>query len=216
MLFCNTPWQINPVIRLMIDDADLPSADITGLLQAARGGDRGALQRLYPLVYEQLLALARRHRRRWHGDPTLNTTAIAHEAYLKLAGTQVVAAENRMHFFAIAARAMRQILCNYARDRRRLKRGGGAVHLDLDSLAEVLPIELPDARVDELAALDEALKKLATISERQCQVVECRFFADMSIEETAQALQLSPATVKRDWAMASAWLYREIQGAGLA
>ena len=185
-------------------------ADITGLLRAAQGGDQTAFNRLIPLVYEQMLALARSQRYRWRGDQTLNTVAIAHEAYLKLVGQQPLAVENRTHLFAAAAQAMRHVLCNYARDRNRLKRGGGATRVELDEALAAPPLPLSDEHADELAALDEALRKLESINERQGRVVECRFFAGMTIEEAAVALRLSPATVKRDWALASAWLYREL------
>ena len=186
-------------------------ADITGLLRAAQGGDRTAFSRLMPLVYEQLLALARSQRYRWRGDHTLNTVAIAHEAYLKLAGQASLPAGDRAHFFAMAAQAMRQVLCNYARDRQRLKRGGGAERVDLEDALAILPLSVSDDHAEQLAALDEALRRLEAINERLGKVVECRFFAGMTIEETAAALGLSPATVKRDWALASAWLYREIR-----
>jgi len=189
----------------------LSETDITGLLGAARAGDRDALNRLLPMVYQQLLALARVQRHRWAGDHTLNTVAIAHEAYLKLAGQSKLSIQDRGHFFAVAATAMRHVLCNYARDRQRQKRGGGAQRAELEEIEEVLPIALSDDGAADLAALDEALEKLELLNQRQSRVVECRFFMDMSIEETAAALGISPATVKRDWAMASAWLYREIR-----
>jgi RNA polymerase sigma factor (TIGR02999 family) len=188
--------------------------DITGLLGAARAGDAQALDRLFPLVYEQLLVLARSQRHRWSGDHTLNTVAIAHEAYLKLAGQAALPAADRGHFFAVAATAMRQVLCNYARDRRRVKRGAGAPHVELAEVADELAIPMTEEHATELAALDDALKKLESISERQSRIVECRFFMEMSIEETAEALDISPATVKRDWVMASAWLYCELAATG--
>jgi RNA polymerase sigma factor (TIGR02999 family) len=192
-------------------DATPPEADITRLLQAARGGDRQALDELFPLVYEELRVLARNQRRRWHGDFTMNATAIVHEAYLKLVDQDAIASESRGHFFAVAAKAMRHILCNYARDRQRLKRGGGVEHVSIEDGLDAMPPEIPDEHADELSALDAALRRLEKASDRRSQVVECRFFGGMSIEETASALGLSPATVKRDWAMARAWLYREME-----
>lgn len=191
-------------------DPTRSEADITGLLQAVRRGDPGALDALFPVVYEQLRELARAQRRRWHGDPTMNATAIVHEAYLKLFGQGAIASESRGHFFAVAARAMRHILCNYARDRQRLKRGGGVEHVPIEDRSGGMAIGVSDENADELAALDEALQRLEQTNARQSRVVECRFFGGLSIEDTASALGLSPATVKRDWTMARAWLYREL------
>jgi RNA polymerase sigma factor (TIGR02999 family) len=128
-----------------------------------------------------------------------------------LVDQNAVVPESRGHFFAVAAKAMRHILCNYARDRARLKRGGGVEHVTIEDNFDALPIELADDHTDELSALSDALERLEQIDERQSQVVECRFFGGMTIEETASALGLSPATVKRDWTMARAWLFREIQ-----
>lgn len=188
-----------------------PQAGITGLLQSVREGDRSALNALFPLVYAELHALARGQRRRWHGDLTLNATAIVHEAYIKLVDQRGRVPADRSHFFAVAATAMRHILCNHARDRQRLKRGGGAQHVSLAESLDALPIDVSEDTADELATLDDALRRLDQENPRQGRVVECRFFAGMSIEETAVALGLSPATVKRDWTMARAWLYRELQ-----
>lgn len=192
-------------------DPTLTSADITRLLQAVRRGERQALDDLFPLVYEELRALARGQRSRWHGDLTMNATALVHEAYLKLVDQDAIASESRGHFFAVAAKAMRHILCNYARDRQRLKRGGGAEHVAMADGLEAPRVDLSEASADELAALDSALQRLEQSDERQSRIVECRFFGGMSIDETAAALGLSPATVKRDWALARAWLYREVQ-----
>ena len=185
---------------------------ITGLLQAVQRGDPEALNALFPLVYEQLLVLARGQRRRWQGDLTLNATAIVHEAYIKLVDQKAVAPESRGHFFAVASKAMRHILCNYARDRNRMKRGGGAEHVSIDDERDaMIAADVPDEHLEELSLLDDALAKLEQINERHSRVVECRFFGGLSIDETAAALGLSAATVKRDWAIARAWLYREIQ-----
>lgn len=187
-------------------------ATISGLLRAVEQGDREALEALFPLVYDELKLLARRQRRVWHGDFTLNTTALVHEAYLKVADQERLPTESPAHFFAVAAKAMRHILCNYARDRSRKKRGGGATHLPLGPEHElVAPLQLSEDQTDTLATLDEALQAMERIAERQARVVECRFFGGMNIEDTAAALGISPRTVKRDWTFARAWLRREMQ-----
>jgi RNA polymerase sigma factor (TIGR02999 family) len=187
--------------------------DVSALVEALAAGDREALNPLFPLVYEELRSLAHRQRRRWSGDFTLTTTALVHEAYLKLAGQRQLPTESRAHFLGIASRAMRHILCNYARDRRRQKRGGGRPHLPLDQVeaADGRALDLSSDQADRLAGLDEALRRFEAIAERQCRVVECRFFGGMSVEETAAALGVSPRSVKRDWAFARAWLLREMQ-----
>lgn len=189
------------------------STEISGLLHALAGGDREALGALFPLVYDELSRLAHRQRQRWDGDLTLNTTALVHEAYLKLAGQQRIPAESRSHFLAVAAKAMRHILCNYARDRRRLKRGGAVPHLALEPAADLLPAGpgSPTERTEILAALDDALHRFEQVAPRQCRVVECRFFGGMSVGETATALGMAPRSVKRDWSFARAWLRRELQ-----
>jgi len=190
------------------------AATITGLLQAAQRGDRAALDALFPLVYEELTALAHRQRQRWHGDMTLNTTAVVHEAYLKLADQAQLPAESRAHFFAVAATAMRHILCNHARDRSRQKRGGGVPHVSLGPSHEaVAHLALSDDQTDKLAALDDALQRLERVAARQARIVECRFFGGMSVDDTASALGVSPRTVKRDWSFAQAWLRRDMQAA---
>lgn len=183
------------------------------LVKALAANDRETLDTVFPLVYQELSRLAHRQRQRWDGNLTLTTTALVHEAYLKLAGQRQLPTESRAHFFAIAATAMRHILCNYARDRRRQKRGGGRSHVDLDLVeqAQGAALELSDDQTDRLAALGEALRRFEGIAERQCRVVECRFFGGMSVEDTAAALGVSPRSVKRDWAFARAWLLREMQ-----
>lgn len=187
-------------------------ATITGLLQAVGRGERAALDALFPLVYEELSVLAHRQRQAWHGDNTLNTTAVVHEAYLKLVDQKRLPAESRAHFFAVAAKAMRHILCNYARDRQRQKRGGAVQHVSLDDVDEIASrLDFSEEQADTLAALDEALQRLAQIADRQSRVVECRFFGGMSVEETADALGIAPRTVKRDWSFARAWLRRDMQ-----
>lgn len=184
----------------------------TGLLQAVERGDTSALTALFSLVYSELGILARQQRRRWHGDITLDTTALVHEVYLKMAGKDQPASSSRAHFFAVAAKAMRHILCDYARDRSRKKRGGGVQHVRLEPGQELAgQLQLSADQTERLAALDEALRALQCIAERQAHVVECRFFGGMSLEDTATALGVSPRTVQRDWLFARAWLRREMQ-----
>jgi RNA polymerase sigma factor (TIGR02999 family) len=186
---------------------------VTGALARLReGADPGALDELLPLVYDELRVLARRQRRRAGGAETLNTTGLVHEVYLKLVGASSIDATGRAHFFALAARAMRQVLSNYARAGRTRKRGRGQAPLTLDSASSLLARAAPD-HADTLVALDDALTGLAERSERQARVVECRFYGGMSIPETALALGISEATVKRDWAVAQAWLYQALKSA---
>ena len=184
----------------------------SGLLQAVERGDAAALTALFSFVYDELSVLAHRQRQRWHGDITLDTSALVHEVYLKLTGQNQAASKSRAHFFAVAARAMRHMLCNYARDRSRKKRGGGVQHVRLEPGQELAgQLQLSDDETERLTALDEALRALQLIAERQAQVVECRFFGGMSLEDTATALGISPRTVQRDWMFARAWLRREMQ-----
>ena len=182
---------------------------VTELLLALQGGDRAVLDDLVPLIYHELRSIARRKLRSEREGHTLNTTALVHEAYLKLVQLDRVEWQCRAHFFAIAAQAMRHVLVNHALRRKRVKRGGGAVHVPLDEAPE-----LPIGEADRILELHEALVKLAELNPRHAKVVECRFFAGMSIEETAVALAISPATAKRDWALLRAWLRRELDGDG--
>jgi RNA polymerase sigma factor (TIGR02999 family) len=185
---------------------------VTNLLRELQVGNRAALGDLFPLVYNELRELAHRQRRRWRGDFTLNTTALVHEAYLKLVDQTRLDIDNRAHFLGVAAKAMRHILCNYARDRRRKKRGGDLQRLpleEIDALPQTVTLSQDQAAI--LVALDDGLKQLETVDKRLSEVVECRFFGAMSIEDTAAALALSPATVKRRWTLARSWLYRELQ-----
>lgn len=190
---------------------------VTGALARMReGADPGALDELLPLVYDELRVLARRQRRRAGGAETLNTTGLVHEVYLKLVGASSIDATGRAHFFALAARAMRQVLSNYARAGRTRKRGRGQAPLTLDSSSNLLAGAGPGAGSDHgdtLVALDDALTGLEARSARQSRVVECRFYGGMSIPETALALGISEATVKRDWAVAQAWLYQALKSA---
>ena len=193
----------------------IAEATITRLLGELKQGSAEALDALVPLVYDELLILAHRQRLRWRGDHTLGTTALVHEAYLKLVQQDGVAAENRAHFFALASRAMRHILCNYARDRQARKRGGGLRRVGLAGAAQ-LPgsdPDLSDADSERLLALGAALSRLEQIHPRRSRVVECRLFGGMSVEDTAAALGISPRTVKRDWAAAQEWLRDELSNA---
>lgn len=179
--------------------------DITQLLLTWSGGDREALDELVPLVYQELRSLARRHLANERADHTLSTKALVHEAYVKLVDIDRVAWQDRAHFFAMASRAMRRILIDHARARRRQKRGGGRERVSLDEIPLV-----SDEQAEELIVLDDALRRLAELSERQSRVVEMRFFSGLTIEETAHVLELSPASVKRDWTVARAWLNQEL------
>lgn len=184
---------------------------VARLIEELGSGDRDAANQLFAILYDELRELAGRQRRRWQGNYTLNTTALVHEAYVKLVGQSRIQVEGRAHFRALAARAMRHILCDYARDRATQKRGGQLRKLPVDEL-----IALPGqagftaAQSHTLAALDAALARLEQIDPRQAKVVECRFFGGLTIDETATALDISSRTVKRDWAMAQAWLHREM------
>jgi RNA polymerase sigma factor (TIGR02999 family) len=187
--------------------------EVTRLLDALQHGDRTALDRLVPLVYDELRALAHGQRQRWQGDHTLDTTALVHEAYLKLVDQSRASWESRAHFLATAAKAMRHILINYARDRRAKKRGGDQPKLSLEELSEGLEgtAVLSDDRADLLMALDAALTKLEQVNERQSRIVECRFFGGLTIEETAAALGISSASVSRGWTLAQVRLFQDVQ-----
>lgn len=184
---------------------DTADQDITAFLQAVGAGEDEALGELFTAAYAKLRGLAHAQRRRWHGQETLSTTALVHEAYLKLSRQGSPQWRDRGHFFGVAARAMRHILINYARRSRAVKRGGGMARVPAEDARL-----MDEQRTEELLALDEALTRLEGFSSRQARVVECRFFAGLGIEETAEALAISPATVKRDWRRSQAWLYREL------
>jgi RNA polymerase sigma factor (TIGR02999 family) len=180
---------------------------ITRMLREWNGGKRDVINDLMPLVYDELHRQAKRYLRRERQNHTLQTTALIHEAYLKLVDQRNVEWESRTHFYAIAAQAMRRILVDHARTQKREKRGGDNVALPLD---DALQIAGKDANTVDLIALDEALTKLALRDERQARVVELRYFADLSLEETAAALGVSRATTAADWSMAKSWLFREL------
>lgn len=186
---------------------------VTELLGGLRRGEDGAFAALFEEVYSDLRRRARGQRRRWKGDPSLNTTALAHEAYLDLVDEGSRTWEDRSHFFAVAARAMRHILIQEARRKRAQKRGGDAPVLSLDEMREDLGREVAEAeeQAEILVMLDEALSRLAEERGRAARVVECRFFAGMTVEQTAEALSVSASTVSRDWRQARAWLYREME-----
>jgi RNA polymerase sigma factor (TIGR02999 family) len=190
----------------------MPSAqEVTQLLEASAAGDEQALARLFPLVYEELRRIARRHMHEEQAGHTLQTTALVHETYIKLAGRQP-RWQNRAHFFAIAARAMREILIDYARTRSRGKRGGGLRPLPLDESDE--GAVMPPERLQELIDLDEALKGLAALAPRQSRVVELRYFGGLTVEETAEVLGLSPSMVAIEWRLAKGWLKSELSRDG--
>lgn len=180
--------------------------DVTQLLVGWSEGNQQALDKLLPLVYRELKRIADRYLRRERADHTLQATALVHEAYLKLIDQRQVRWQNRAHFFGIAAQAMRRILVDYARDRQAEKRGGGGIKLSLDD-----ELDISDKRASELIALDDALSTLAEMDAQKSRIVELRFFGGLSIEETAEVLGISTATVIRQWRLAKAWLYGEMK-----
>ena len=182
-----------------------PSEQVTSLLLRWRGGDKAALDALMPLVYDELRRLARHYLQRERADHTLQSTALVHEAYARLIGQNSPDWQNRAHFFGVAAQLMRQILVDYARSHRAAKRGGSVCKLPLDDADS----HASKADIDVIA-LDDALQSLAKLDPQQSRVVELRFFAGLSIEDTSEVLGLSPSTVKRDWNTARVWLYREL------
>src|SRR6266508_1445343 len=181
--------------------------EVTRLLADWSGGDEGALKRLIPLVQPELHRLAHHYMSREGAGQTLQTTALLNEAYLRLVDDPTRTWQNRTHFVAVAAQLMRRIMVDHARERRSLKRGGGAHKVPLDDVALVT-----ETRSEELLALDEALEKLAGLDPRKSQIVELRYFGGLTVEETAAFLKLSDRTVKREWRMAKVWLYRALSG----
>jgi RNA polymerase sigma factor (TIGR02999 family) len=183
-----------------------PAPDPAALLLEWRSGNRAALDELFPLVYNDLRERARSYLRHQPAGHTLTTTALVHEAYLKLIGVERVPTNDRAHFMALAARAMRHVLIDYARSATAAKRGGKeGREIRLDEA-----LILSDTGADQLLALHEALERLAAVSERLSRTVELRYFGGLTIEEMAEALELAPSTVKLDWQKAKAWLYREL------
>jgi RNA polymerase sigma-70 factor, ECF subfamily len=181
-------------------------SEVTKLLLAWSGGDQRALEKLAPIVYDELRRLAHRYMRHERPGHSLQSTALVHEAYLRLVDYQRMDWEGRAHFLSVAAQAMRRILVEHAR-RKNQKRGGGVQRVSLDDAAEVC-----GGRPRDLVALDEALNALALVDARKSKVVEMRFFGGLSVEETAEVLKVSVVTVKRDWSTAKLWLYRELAG----
>jgi RNA polymerase sigma factor (TIGR02999 family) len=184
---------------------EVPERDVTGLLREWSGGNRQALERLMPLVYGELRKLAASYLRAERADHTLQPTALVHEAYLRLVDQRSVNWQNRAHFFGIAAQMMRRILVDHARRRQAAKRDGATYRLQTEPGLEDVD------RDPELLALDEALTGLETLDVRQARIVELRFFGGLTVEETAEVTGISPATVKREWQTARAWLAREIR-----
>jgi RNA polymerase sigma factor (TIGR02999 family) len=180
-------------------------SEISQLLHAWSGGDQNALEKLTPIVYDQLHRLARGYMRRERPGHSLQTTALVNEAYMRLLDYKRISWQDRAHFFAISAQLMRRILVDHSR-RHNLKRGGGVPHVSLEEAAVV------GDRSSDLVALDDALKTLEQVDPRKVQVVEMRFFGGLSVEETAEVLKVSTITVMRDWSTAKAWLYRELTG----
>jgi RNA polymerase sigma-70 factor (ECF subfamily) len=181
-------------------------AEVSRLLRAWSDGDRAALDRLTPIVYEELRRLARRYMRGERPGHSLQTTALVNEAYMRLIDYKRMQWQDRAHFFAVSSQLMRRILVEHAR-RHNLKRGGGVPHVSFEDTAEI-----GGDRAADLVALEDALHALARIDPRKVQIVEMRFFGGLSVEEAAEVLKISPATVMRDWSTAKAWLYRELTG----
>ena len=180
---------------------------ITRLLEDAQRGNASAEATLYTTVYAELRRIAKRQRGRWSGNDTMSTTVLVNEAYLKLAGANSIEFTNRAHFFATAARAMRQVLLNYAERMQAVKRGG-----DMHQVTFSDALAIGESRVDDVLAVERVVQALEARNERYGRVLECRLFGGMSVAETAAALDVSDRTVKRDWAFVSAWLHRELGG----
>jgi RNA polymerase sigma-70 factor (ECF subfamily) len=184
------------------------SEDVTGLLVAWSKGDRAALDSLVQLIYAELHRLARRYMHREAPGHTLDTTALVNEAYLRMVNQNAVNWQNRAHFFGVSAQVMRNILIVMARGRKRLRRGGDAHHVSLDEA-----LIFSEERAGELLSLDDALTALGKLDERKSRIVEMRYFGGLSVEETAEVLKVSPTTVDREWKLARAWLYSQMQKA---
>jgi RNA polymerase sigma-70 factor, ECF subfamily len=185
---------------------DLGRGDVSTLLRAWSEGDQSALERLTPVVYEELRRLAHHYMKGERDGHSLQTTALVNEAYMRLVDLNRMHWQDRAHFFAVSARVMRRILVDYAR-RQNVKRGADVPHVSLEEVALVA-----GDRTTGLVALDDALNALARLDRRKVQIIEMRFFGGLSVEETAEVLKVSPATVRRDWSIAKLWLYRELRG----
>ena len=190
-----------------------PQQTVTQLLQNYDRENEQAVNKLFEHVYDELYKIARVRRRKWRGNETMNTTAVLHEAYLKLVDQSEVEWQSRTHFFAMASKVMRHILMNYARDHNRQKRGGDQQRVSFEQLdlAASGEISLSGDHSEALLILDKALERLEKENQRLSEIVECRFFGGMTIEETAASLEVSPSTVKRGWKTAQLWIYRELQ-----
>ena len=185
----------------------MASKEVTQVLAELTRGDAGSASRLLPFVYEELRGLADRYLREERPDHTLQGTALVHEAFLRLVDQKDVKWQNRAHFYRVAAMAMRRILVNHARDRKRIKRGGKKRKLSLDDMDAQAELREPD-----LLALDEALTELGSLDERKARIVELRYFAGFTFEESARILEISTAQLKREWTLAKTWLLREVRG----
>jgi RNA polymerase sigma factor (TIGR02999 family) len=192
----------------LMDEHSVSPQEVTQLLADWSSGDDGAFTKLTPLIYEELRRIAHRHMAGQRPDHTLQTTALVNEAYLRLADQTNPRWQNRAHFFAVAARAMRQILVSYARSQQSQKRGGGALKIELDDAALVSP-----QQSREIVDLHEALERLATLDSRKAQVVELKYFGGLNYDEVAEVLKISRVTVRRDWEFAKLWLYTELHNA---
>ena len=186
---------------------EVAASDMSGILRAWSGGDQSALDKLTPVVYAELRRLARRHMNHERAGHSLQATALVNEAYMRLVDYKHMQWQNRAHFFAVSSQLMRRILVEHARKRNKVKRGDGAQHIALED-AGVMTSERPM----DLVALDDAMNELARLDPRKAQIVEMRFFGGLSVEETAEVLNVSTVTVMRDWRTAKAWLHRELNG----
>ncbi len=190
-----------------MNTAAVQQAEVTHILKKAKGGSKYACDTLLPLIYDRLLDIAQIRMQREQNDHTYCRTELVHEAYFQLINIENVNWQDRSHFYAMASRCMRQILIDYARKKKAAKRGGGDKPITF--VEDIIKV---NQQAEELINLDEALNKLAKFDERLAGIVECRYFGEMSVEDTATALDISPSTVKRDWVKARGWLYNELNG----
>ncbi len=204
MIFQKNPYLFDEHVGINLQSS--PN-ELTLLLSEVSKGNKTVINKIFPIVYNELRRIASRYLYEEYGERTLQTTELVHEAYLKIIGSENISLENRAHFFGIAANAMRQLLIDFARRRKAEKRGGNLTRISLvDGLIVV------DEYDDKILELDSALNKLVNIDERLCKVVELRFFSGLNVEETAKVLECSPATIKREWSLAKAWLFKELKG----